>query len=167
MVKVKEKKKEIVIRKAELKDLPVITKFALKLLLQHYKFDVYNKPNKNMLNNQKKFFKNCILNTKMWMLLVAEDKTKNKIVGYSLAFIHNRPPVYEIRKIGFIADMFVLPLYGHQGVGNLFLKELFKGFKKKKIKYIELTVHIKNDIAKAAWKKYGFKEYMSKQVLRL
>ena len=41
--------------------------------------------------------------------------------------------------------------------------DLKKWFKEKKIKHIELVVHIENELGKKAWKKYGFKEYMVKE----
>ena len=45
------------------------------------------------------------------------------------------------------------------GVADKFLSHIFKWFKEKKIKEVELTVLEKNKQARDAWKKYGFREY--------
>lgn len=53
------------------------------------------------------------------------------------------------------------------GIAKQFLNQLYTWFERKQLKYVELTVHPKNEDAKKAWSKYRFKEYMSKQRKKL
>jgi len=54
-----------------------------------------------------------------------------------------------------------------QGTGKLLMKELIKWFKKKKIKFVELSVNSRNKIGIAAWKRYGFFEFEKRMRLDL
>lgn len=47
------------------------------------------------------------------------------------------------------------------------MKELIKWFKKKKIKFVELSVNSRNKIGIAAWKRYGFFEFEKRMRLDL
>lgn len=67
---------------------------------------------------------------------------------------------------GNIGMMFVKEKYRSQGVGKLILEKLLKWFKKRKIKDIRLQVYQNNDIAVNAYKKSGFREYISEMVYR-
>ena len=148
------------IRKAKLKDIKQTADYGVSLLKYHYDFDPYFAPAKNVNDVYLKFFKRCIY-SKNRHLLVAEEN--GKIIGYAIGELGSRPPVFKIRKIGFISDIFVEKEFRKLGIAKQFLLELNKWFKSKKLKHIEMTVHAKNEIAKKAWAKYGFEDYMIKQ----
>lgn len=152
------------IRKAKLKDIPIIVKLAIDLVKYHEKFDKYFEPVKNVKSVYSKYFKNCIYSTKK-KLLVALDE--DRIIGYALGEISVRSPVFKKNKIGIINDMLIIKEYRRKKIANSFLKELFDWFNSKKIKNIELTVHSNNPNAISAWKKYGFKDFMIKKRLIL
>lgn len=148
------------IRKAKLKDIKRVTEYGISLLKQHYGFDSYFAPAKNVHKVYRKFFKSCIY-SKNRNLLVAEEN--GKIVGYAVGELGSRPPVFKIRRFGFISDVFVEKNFRKQGISKQFLLGLKKWFKSKKLKHIELTIHVKNAIGKKAWTKYGFKDYIIKK----
>jgi len=148
------------IRKAKLKDIKKVTTYGVTLLKQHYDFDPYFAPSKNVNEVYRKFFKSCIY-SKNRHLLVAEEN--GKIVGYAIGEISSRPPVFKIRKIGFISDVYVEENFRKLGIAKQFLKELKKWFISKKLNHIELTVHVKNETAKIAWAKYGLEDYIIKK----
>lgn len=152
------------IRKATLKDIKQMIDCALSLLKYHYDFDPYFAPVKNVKDVYQKFFKRCIYSNKRHLLVAEENK---KIIGYALGELGSRPPVFKIRKIGFINDVFVERKFRKLGIAKQFLLELYKWFKSKKLEYIELTVHVKNEIGKKAWTKYGFEDYMVKQRIKM
>lgn len=148
------------IRKAKLKDIKQVTSYGVSLLKQHYDLDSYFAPAKNVHQVYEKFFKSCI-RAKNRILLVAEEN--KKIVGYAVGELGSRPPVFKIRKFGFISDIFVEEKFRKLGIAKHFLQGLKKWFKSKNLKYIELTVHVKNEIAKKAWAKYGLEDYIIKK----
>ena len=159
----------MIIRKAKIKDISTIVQLAMELLKYHKDFDSYYAPAKNAKEVYAKFFKNCIYSTTK-QLLVAEDG--DEIAGYALGEISSRPPVFKIRNIGTINDMFVAEKFRKSGLAKQLLTELLNWIKSKKSKYpkldyIELSVHTKNLIGQKAWAKYGFKEFMSKQRMKL
>ena len=150
------------IRKAKLKDIPQIVNFAVKLIKYHANFDPFYTPAKNVEEVYSKFFKRCVYSTNRF-LLVAEKNSK--IVGYALGELGRRPPVFQLRKIGLISDVFVDEGVRKKGIAKLFLAKLFDWFRSKKLNHVELSVHVKNEMGQKAWLKCGFKSYMSKQRL--
>jgi GNAT superfamily N-acetyltransferase len=150
----------MLIRKAKLKDLHQVSKHAVSMLKYHHTLDPYFAPAKNVQEVYQKFFKKCIY-SKNKLLLVAEEN--NKIVGYALGALGLRAPVFQIRKVGLINDVFVEKDFRKLGLAKQFLLELNKWFKSKKLKHVELTVHSENEIGKKAWAKSGFKGYMIKE----
>lgn len=159
----------MIIRKAKIKDVPIIVKLAMELLKYHKDFDSYFAPAKNAKDVYVKFFKRCI-HSSMKQLLVAEND--GEIVGYALGEISSRPPVFKIRNIGAINEMLVAEKFRKSEVAKQLLTELLDWIKSKKSKYqkldyIELSVHTENIIGQKAWAKYGFKEFMSKQRMKL
>ena len=150
----------MVIRKAKLKDIKQITDYGVSLLKYHYNFDSYYAPAKNVYEVYRKFFTGCIY-SKNRRLLVAEEK--GKIVGYAIGEVSSRPPVFKIRKIGFVSDVFVEKNFRRLGMAKQLLLDLKRWFKSKKLKHIELTVHVKNEIGKKAWAKYGLEDHIIKK----
>ena len=152
------------IRKAKLKDITQITNYGLELLKYHQGIDLYFTPDKNAKEFYQKLFKKFIY-SKNSNLLVAEDC--GKIIGYALGGIHPRMPIFKIKRIGSINDIFIIKKFRKTGISKLFLIEMKKWFKNKKIKYIELSVHIENKIGKKVWLRYGFEDYMLKQRIEI
>ena len=148
------------IRKAKLKDLTQIVDCGLALLKYHHEIDSYFSPDKNAKVVYQKFFKKCIYSNKSY-LLVAENQ--GIIVGYAVGGIYSRMAFFKIKQIGSINDMFVKEEFRNAGIARFFLVEMKKWFKYKKIKYIELSMHMKNELGRKVWLKYGFKDYMIKQ----
>ncbi|MBT9163483.1 MAG: hypothetical protein DDT24_00391 [Chloroflexi bacterium] len=93
------------VRKAKIKDLPRITELAVALLKYHENFDPYFTPDKDVKAVYHKFFKTCVYSPKR-LLLVAEPNSE--IVGYALGESTSRLPIFKIRTIGVINDMFVV-----------------------------------------------------------
>ena len=75
-----------------------------------------------------------------------------EVVGYIL-----------IRKINestcLLDGLYVLEKYRNQGIGNSLLNEAIERCKKLKVKYIDINVMEKNEIAKYIYKKLNFLEY--------
>ena len=152
------------IRKAKLKDIAQIVNYGLELLKYHQSIDLYFTPDKNAKNFYQKLFRKFIYSRNS-NLLVAEDC--GEVIGYALGGIHPRMPIFKIKRIGSINDMFVIEEFREAGISKLFLIEMKKWFKSKKVKYVELSVHVENKIGRKVWLKYGFRDYMVKQRIEI
>ncbi len=157
------------IRKAKIKDIQQIAQSAVELLKHHANLDPYFAPINNAKDIYTQHFKRCIYAPKK-QLLVAEHN--GEFAGYALIEITSRPPVLKVKSMGVVNDIFVLEKFRKKGIG----KELFDGMldwiknkksKREPLDYIELSVNIKDAVSQKAWAKYGFKEYMSKQRMKI
>jgi len=152
------------IRKAKLKDINQLITLAIDLLAYHQKLDSYFAPVKNLRKVYQKFFKGSIYSGNRCVLVAEKD---NNIIGYTVGELYFRPPVFKIQKIGQVSDVFVERNYRKSGIAKQFLDELFKWFKVKKIEYVEISAHIKNNIGKKAWERSGFSDFMMRQRVKV
>lgn len=157
------------IRKAKIKDVAKLVLLAIDLLKYHENFDPYFTPAKDVKDVYAKFFKGCIFSTTKQLLVAEHDRD---IIAYALGEISSRPSVFKIRNIGVINDMFVAKKFRKTRIAKKLLAELLcwfkdKGLKYPRLNYVELSVHTKNEIGQKAWAKYGFKEFMSKQRMKI
>ena len=157
------------IRKAKIKDIPSIAKLAVELLKYHANFDPYFAPAENAEDIYAKYFKRCIYSPSK-QLLVAE--CDGEIAGYALIEITSRPPVLKVGNMGLVDDIFMVEKFRKKGVGKQLFIGMLDWINKEKSKYatldyIELSVNLMDNISQKAWAKYGFKEYMSKQRMKI
>ncbi|MFA5021802.1 MAG: GNAT family N-acetyltransferase [Patescibacteria group bacterium] len=152
------------IRKAKVKDLDLVSAMAVNLLKYHSQFDTYYRPAKNAKGAYHKLFRSAIFSRRK-ILLVAE--IDSEIIGFVMALVRRKPPVFAIKDYGFITDIFIVNEYRNQGIAGLFLQELFKWFKKNRIKNIELLAHVKNDIGQKFWSKYKFKDFLVSKRIKI
>ena len=142
------------VRKAKLKDVSSIANMGLKLGRYHLKYDPkYMALVPNVLQLYKKHFARSI-HSRNSLMLIAE--VKGKIIAYCLAELGKRPPVYRVRRVGYISDVYVEPSYRRKGISKKFLEESHNWFKEKKLNYSELAVYEKNKGAVTAYKKAGY-----------
>lgn len=157
------------IRKAKVKDIPNIAQLAVELLKYHAKFDPYFAPTENAESIYTKHFKKC-LTSPMKQLLLAE--CDGELAGYALIEITSRPPIFKVKNMGVVNDIFVVKKFRRKSVGQQLFTGMLDWIKNEKPKYpslnyIELSVNIKDDVSPKAWAKYGFKEYMSRQRMKI
>ena len=91
------------------------------------------------------------------LVLVAEDN--GKLIAYNLSYIKDNIPVFAMKKIGAIADLFVDEKYRGKGISSEFKKRVFEWFKSKKMKHVEIALYPQNKRAFSIYKKWGFKDY--------
>jgi len=156
--------KYIIVRKAKLADVPGIVSIAVKLMKYHVRLDGYFALVDNVENVYLAYFRKCIKSSRKIILVAEYDK---KIVGYVLGDIALRSPVYKIKRIGILSDMYVLESFRGKGIARLLLQMLFKWFKSKNISNVELSVHSGNVLGISVWDKCGFKGFMIKQRIKI
>jgi ribosomal protein S18 acetylase RimI-like enzyme len=154
----------MIIRKARLKDVPVISKMEYDLNSMHSKFDSLYNMKENSLSFLRKlqFIRKLSPNK---LLLVAE--IDGEIVGFISAIITNRPPIFMENKIGGIDAAYIKKEFQRRGIGKELTDETFSWLKNKGVKYIEISVHEKNLQGIGAWNKYGFKPFAQKMIKHL
>lgn len=147
------------IRKANLKDIPEITKLGEKLWNYHDK----NFKEALMFNKRKgsagKLFSGFVkknIKSRNGLVLVAVDEG---IVGYCIGFIKKNTPIFACEKVGYISDLYINEKYRGKGVSSGFKKIVFNWFKKKKLKQAEIAAYPHNKPAVPIYKKWGFNDY--------
>lgn len=91
-------------------------------------------------------------------VLVAD--TGDDLIGYCLARVSERPPVFDVRQYGQILDLAVCAARRRGGVGEALLKAATAWFGEKGVSRIDVAVSTANEVAAAFWEKHGFETYM-------
>ena len=99
------------------------------------------------------------------VVFVAKDS--NKFIGFIKITKLSRPPVYAIKTIGEITDLFVLSEHRTNGIGRDLVQKAFDWFKSNELDLVWLRVHSPNLRGNSFWKKFGFEEYMVERIKRL
>jgi len=146
------------IRKAKIKDIPNIVKLNYTVMSHHLNFDKkHYKSEKSIKTFQANCFKKSIY-SKDKIIYVAEDK--NKIVGCISGFNEQNPSIFITEKFGWVEMLIAAQKYRNKGVGRDLVNELMRWFTDKNIKYIKLSVNIKNISGISFWEKFGFKGHI-------
>jgi ribosomal protein S18 acetylase RimI-like enzyme len=155
----------ITIRKASKKDLPIVLNMTCKLRDYHYRLDPVYKNGQLYRSYAKKYLLKD-LKSKKSQILLAEGPDK-KIIGFCLARI--RPPFEEYRPklVGFIYDIFLVPEYRRQRIGQALIAHQIFWFRKRRLGYVELYMDAQNRVGRGAWMKYGFRPILHKMRLGL
>lgn len=149
----------ITIRKAATKDITAIAELRFKQGWYHARLDVFFTLVPGAKEKHRNIIKSCLRSLRQ-CLIVAE--ARDQIVGFALGTLKPRPPFSKVKIIGFIDDVYILPAYRRQGIAGQLLNEMQIWFRKRGIRYVELTVHVQNVIGQSVWKKYGFSECVIK-----
>jgi ribosomal protein S18 acetylase RimI-like enzyme len=145
----------MIIRKAKEKDLEELSSLQERLMKYHSKFDRYYSVMKGR-KDLRDFIRKC-LRSRRYAIFVAEDS--KGIVGFIQGNIVERPKFFKNRRIGGIGSGFILEKYRGRGINKMLTDRLFEWFLSKGIRYVELSVDIRNSLAIKAWKKCGFEGF--------
>jgi len=145
------------IREATKDDEPKIKELIEKLHAFEMPMEELYASRPDTAERNMRFFKRMIKNDNGTIFVAEVD---NQIVGYAVCWIAKRPPyLYKVDRIGYISDVFVEEQYRRRGIGSALLGKILEWFKNKNIKYVELSVLVKNEKAIKFYEKHGFKVY--------
>ncbi|MFA5926529.1 MAG: GNAT family N-acetyltransferase [Parcubacteria group bacterium] len=144
------------IRKAKIGDVPRIAEMAVDFNRYLDGIDRYYPLSKDLKKLFLDYFRKNIYSSGSLLLVATDDE---KIIGHALAKILKTPLAWDKRPYGDISFIYLEEKYQRMGIADAFLSRIYKWFKEKKIKEVELTVLKKNTQARKAWKKYGFQDY--------
>ncbi|MDO8571585.1 MAG: GNAT family N-acetyltransferase [bacterium] len=148
----------IAIRRAKVSDIDSVVSLAMELMKMHAKQDPLFEMKIGVRPVYKKYFIEGLRSSKK-ILLIARDR--EIVVGYILAVYSERKPIFKIKNIGVVNEIYILPEYRKQGIARKLLEEIDNWFKKKNLHHSQLFVHGSNISAQKTWKALGFKSYMS------
>ena len=89
-----------------------------------------------------------------WAVLVSIEA--DRPVGYIMATVLEYPPVFEVKRHGFVQDIAVTEVARRHGVGSALFERAETWFRKRGITRIELNVAAANDTSQAFWRRLGF-----------
>jgi len=145
------------IRKARSEEISQIVELWRGLVLHEKKIDpTYFDVTKHAENKFLQFVRKKIKDGNSRLLVAIID---GKIVGYILGWVKERPPVFKLKKVGYISDCFVMEKFRGEGIGEKLTQRMLAWFKIKKLNYAELVVTSRNKLGLTVWKNLGFKEY--------
>ena len=88
-------------------------------------------------------------------------------VGYILGSISKFPPVFKVRRHGFISDMYVDPRFQRRGIGRKLVTKALAWFRKGRIRIVEMVWATPNVKAGMFWRRMGFRPCSERCRLRL
>ena len=153
----------ILIRPVKTKDLPEIVKMRMELLKFHGDLDDYLAGTKNAEIVFQKLYKTSIHSRNKKLLVAEKDK---RLIAFGFANII-KSEISKVKVHGHIHDVFVKKEYRHQGIAGMILQSFYEWFRKKGVRYVEITVHSKNKIGYNAWTKYGYKDFLIRKRIAL
>lgn len=145
------------IREAIRSDIENITKIWKEMMDFHIERD----GSFNIANNAPKEFAKFIkenLSSRDWSVFVSEHN--EEVIGYVLAKIEKRPPVFKELDFCEIFDLAIKQEFRRKGIGESLLSKVFQWCSEKKIKRIEVKIAVSNEISTKFWRKMGFKPYV-------
>ena len=148
------------IRKAKLKDVPHIIKFAFDLHKQHEMYDPYYELVEASELIIKNYYRKLILNPNCCFLVV---EIKNKILGYAYGTKGERAPYYKELNFGYFNEIFISNDLRNKGLATMLINEVFLWFKHKNLKYSEIEVDSRNKIANEVWGGQGYVNFIKKK----
>ncbi|MBU0460899.1 MAG: GNAT family N-acetyltransferase [Nanoarchaeota archaeon] len=118
-----------IIRDATKKDVETLADYCLALLEYHYELDPDYKPNNKAREAYFSYLTKSIKSNDK-KILIAE--VENKVIGFALGEIQNKPPVLALGKYGFISDVYVVDSYRKKGISKQLISKLYLWFEKKR-----------------------------------
>lgn len=98
-------------------------------------------------------------------LFVAKASPADQLVGFVTGFLQYAPQVFEPRKTGKVADIFVAPGWRQQQIARRLLIALTEWFQREQVDRIEMSIAIKNPVSVSFWQSLGAQPYMMQMLL--
>ncbi|MEP7146327.1 MAG: GNAT family N-acetyltransferase [bacterium] len=143
-------------RKYSEKDIDFISEKQSMLSEHHFQYDKdYYEPS----DNSKAEFKNYIakrITDEDFNIIISESS--GKINGYVMGWIDKRPPIYKIRSVGYLSNIFVDNEVRNSGIGKNLYNELENWFLEKNVDYIEIKSDARNTDTINKFRNHGFRD---------
>lgn len=142
----------IIIRKAEIKDLDTLLNFEQGVISTERPFDPTLKAKTNYYDIE------LMISAPYIELLVAE--LNNQVIASGYSRIEESKPYLQHAKHGYLGFMYVLPEHRGKGINKMILDALAEWTVSQGITELRLDVYHLNEAAIKAYEKAGFKKHM-------
>lgn len=146
---------EIVVRRAEKKDIEQFIDLVMRMKRLNGEFDSLFKANEHNLDKIKTYYASTIEQKDRFVTLVAT--CNEKICGLIKAEVKDRVS-YTPDKEARINDLYIMPEFRRKNVGKMMLKKLYEIVKDMNIKVVSAEFPTLNLIALNFYKKIGYRE---------
>lgn len=90
-----------------------------------------------------------------------------QLIGYVIGWVWENPPIFELRRMGLVAEMSVDGHCKQGGVGTALFKNLQDWFRAHELRHIEVRIPRQQPIEQAFWRAIGAKPYFDHMYFRL
>jgi len=148
------------IRKATGKDIPALLPLWRDFCFHHEMLDPeHSQKVTNCEKEMAKMFKKQMSKTNVRIFVAEDGKGEHKeLVGYIYGWIKENAPVYKIKKLGYVSNLYVRSEYRGVKVSTKLNDAMYKFFKKNKVKYAEVKVLSRNRQTVKIYENWGFEE---------
>ncbi len=154
----------VVVRKAKLEDVPKIVEMWKEFMKYHD--EVATKKERKLREHLRKR-ENAHLLFRRYVEKSARSENSvihlayvdGRLAGYSILHIKDNVPVFRIRKLGYMSDLFVREGFRGFGIASKLKEEAFRWFRRKGIRYVSIAVLKNNEYAHSIYRKWGFFDY--------
>lgn len=150
------KNPDMEIREASERHIPEITRLWMEFLYFNAEIEPFDTSGDNVLTQAETHFRNRITSDDSLVLVAITDQ---KVVGYSISEITQKPPAFPKQSLGIIYDIAISTGHRGKGIGNKMLDRIEAWFKERGIRRIEISVVTKNTIGSSFWREQGFKDH--------
>ncbi len=136
--------------------LPEMVEIWKEFMDLHSDLDPFLERRDNGHEHFKKYLKERIDSDDATVLVATDD---DKVIGFSIVYISNHPPVLKVERYGHIDSLAVRSEYRRRGVGTAILDKIHEWLESRSIDRIQLNVLPNNVEASSFWRKKGFRDF--------
>lgn len=155
----------ITIRKFKKQDIERVVQLQKEFTISHLKFDpLLYEPKDDFSEIWQEYAIKCIGNENKHFIVAEKEGI---IVGYAIATVSKRAPVYKLSRIGTLDAVTVDSNYRKMGIATKLLESCLRWFKDNKLLYVEAFVDSRNMESLKLNEKFGIEEYQKRMLLKL
>lgn len=147
----------VMIRRARQSDFDAVTALWQEMMDFHLSIDQRFDLAIDNRDSYKEYLTSIYENYDYAIFIAERD---HKIIGYTIGMILNNPPVFSLKRYGFIAEMAVTADQQKGGVGREMWNHLRRWFHRRGITVMQLNVSPHNEKGYNFWKKMGCTEFL-------
>lgn len=84
-----------------------------------------------------------------------------EVIGYIIGRLAENPPVFAMRRFGYVTDICVAPQWRRMGVGRKLFAALKEWFRQQGLAVVQLNVAAFNPTSQAFWRAMGFQDFLN------
>lgn len=148
---------EIEVVRASVSDSEALAKLEKQYMEFHKGLDDYFSYKAHISKIWLPYLRSCLADEDFIVLVAKEDE---KIIGYGMAKIARKSPVYKIENVATVLDLFVDSSHDRKKISKLLLDRIMNWAKKKGINNIEHPIAAEDNVREELSKDLGFEDHI-------